>query len=276
MKNVNKTSAWIRLVAATIIAVALIAVLVLGIANGGVHFPIFSFGGSFNYPNGDKYTAGDTTITADQLKEIEINWTGGLVRIETYEGDTIQIHETASSSLSADDRVHSYYDNNGKLSIQYRKSQFMLFSSYNGSKELYVKIPSRLAGDIHSLSLDSVSAECSITGLTVKDVEIDNVSGGITVDSNVESFELDTVSGDCSLTSQTVPHEVSSDSVSGDFTLTVPADASFSIEQDSVSGDVDSEFTTSSKNGRLICGDGKNDWEFDSVSGDVYVRKLTE
>lgn len=275
MKNVNKTSAWIRLVAASIIAVALIAVLVLGIANGGGHFPSFSFG-SFNYPNGDKYTAGDTTITADQLKEIEINWVGGLVQMETYEGDTIQIYETSSSSLSADDRVHSYYDKNGKLSIQYRKSQFMLFGSYNENKELYVKIPASLAGDIHSLSLDSVSAECNITGLTVKDVEIDNVSGDITVDSNVESFELDTVSGDCSLTSRTVPHDVSSDSVSGDFTLTVPADASFSIEQDSVSGDVDSDFTTSSKNGRLICGDGKNDWEFDSVSGNVYVRKLTE
>lgn len=273
MNEKMKTGAWIRLIVSSVILLALIAVLILGIAKKSGFSFVFSSG--FHYADADRYTAGDTSIAASQLNGIEIDWVNGSIQINTYEGDTIVIRETASQRLSEAERVHSYLDDEGTLRIQYRKSEFFSFHNLD-SKKLEIKIPATLAVHIHDLSLDSVSADCQISGLSIKDCEIENVSGRITVSSDVSDFELDTVSGDCQVSTRTVPNDISTDSVSGNFTLLVPDSASFTAEQDSVSGRLDCDFATSSRDGRIVCGDGGNDWSFDSVSGDVYIRKLGE
>lgn len=273
MNEKMKTGAWIRLIVSSVILLALIAVLILGIAKkSGFSFVFFS---GFHYADADRYTAGDTSIAASQLNGIEIDWVDGSIQIDTYEGDTIVIRETASQQLSEAEQVHSYLDNEGTLRIQYRKSEFFSFHNLD-SKKLEIKIPATLADHIHDLSLDSVNADCQISGLSIKDCEIENVSGRITVNSDVSDFELDTVSGDCQVSTRTVPNDISTDSVSGNFTLLVPDSASFTAEQDSVSGRLDCDFSTSSRDGRIVCGNGGNDWSFDSVSGDVYIRKLGE
>lgn len=271
MNEKMKTGAWIRLIVSSVILLALIAVLILGIAKkSGFSFVFFS---GFHYADADRYTAGDTSIAASQLNGIEIDWVDGSIQIDTYEGDTIVIRETASQQLSEAEQVHSYLDNEGTLRIQYRKSEFFSFHNLD-SKKLEIKIPATLADHIHDLSLDSVNADCQISGLSIRDCEIENVSGRITVNSDVSDFELDTVSGDCQVSTRTVPNDISTDSVSGNFTLLVPDSASFTAEQDSVSGRLDCDFSTSSRDGRIVCGNGGNDWSFDSVSGDVYIRKL--
>lgn len=274
MNEKKKTGAWVRLIISSVILLALVTVLIIGMARGGSGFAFLSIGGS-HYSNADQYKAGDTSITTDQLKGIEINWISGSIQIDTYDGDTIEICETTSQHLPEADQVHSYLDNEGTLRIQYRKSEFFSLHTI-GSKKLEIKIPVTLAGSLNDFSLDSVSADCQISGLSIKDCDIENVSGSITVNSDVSTFDLDTVSGDCQVATHTVPEDVNTDSVSGDFTLLVPANASFTAEQDSVSGGINCSFATSSQDDRILCGEGGNDWNFDSVSGDVYIDKLTE
>jgi len=272
MKETNKTGAWVRLIVSSVIALLLIAILIMGIIRKGSGFPLFSFN-SFSYPNGDRYTAGNTSIKADRLKNLEINWVSGTIDVEAYEGDTIEITETSSHNLDEADRVHSYYAN-GELTIQFCKSQFFVFGS-RASKKLLIKIPKALAADIQNFTLDSVTSDNHITGLSVKYCDIDTVSGEITMNGDVQDFALDTVSGDCELTSRTTPADISVDSVSAEVTLLLPADTSFTAEQDSVSGKLSSDFpTTLSDDDTYICGDGgRGEWNFDSVSGDVRIMK---
>lgn len=276
MKKKSKTSAWIRLVTSSVLLLILTLFLVMGITKRGFDLPIFSFGPS-HYPNEDRYTVGNNSISATELKEIEVNWISGSVEIETYKGDTIEVSETCPNSLSEGDRVRSLYEN-GKLTIQFRESRFVLFGSYSGNKALHIQIPENLAKNIRNLTLDSVSSDNTVSGLTVQNCNVDNVSGQIIVDGTVHDFDLDTVSGGCQLTSYIAPKSVNTDSVSGDFTLIIPKDASFTAEHDSVSGKINSDFSmTLSGEDTFICGDGGTDeWKFDSVSGDVDIQRLMD
>lgn len=274
MKKKSKTSAWIRLITSSVLLLMLVLFLVMGITKRGFDLPIFSFGSS-HYPNADRYTVGNTSISATELKDIEINWISGAVEIETYKGDTIEVSETCPNSLSEGDRVRSLYEN-GTLTIQFRESRFVPFGSYSGNKTLHIRIPETLAKNVRDLTLDSVSSDNTVSGLTVQNCKIDNVSGQIIVDGTVKDFDLDTVSGDCQLTSYVSPNSVNTDSVSGDFTLIIPDSANFTIQHDSVSGKINSDFsTTLSGDDEYTCGNGGTDnWDFDSVSGDVFIQKL--
>lgn len=276
MKKKSKTSAWIRLVTSSVLLLILALFLVRVITNRGFDFPIFSFGSS-HYPNEDRYTVGHNSIPATELKEIEVNWISGSIEIETYKGNTIEVSETCPHSLSEGDRVRSLYED-GKLTIQFRESRFALFGSHSGNKALHIQIPETLAETVQELTLDSVSSDNTISGLTIQNCDVDNVSGQIIVDGSVQDFDLDTVSGNCRITSHTTPKSINTDSVSGDVTLTIPKDASFTAEHDSVSGKINSDFSmTLSGDDAFICGDGGTDeWKFDSVSGDVDIQKLMD
>lgn len=274
MKNKNKTGAWIRLITSTILLLILILILVMGMTRRGFDIPIFSFGSS-HYPNEDSYTVGNNSISATALKNIEVNWISGSIEIETYDGNTIEVSETCPHSLRQEDRVRSLYEN-GTLTIQFRQSRFALFGGIEGNKALHIRIPKTLAENIQNLSVDSVSSDNTISGLTIRNCNIDNISGEITVDGTIQDFNLDTISGDCRLTSHTIPRSVETDSVSGDVTLSIPEHGGFSIQHDSVSGKLNSDFpTTSFGDDEFVYGDGGTDeWEFDSVSGDVYIQRL--
>ena len=218
MKQKSKTGAWIRLVVFSILALALVNVLIAGITNRWNGFSFFSFGTSFRYPDSEKYTAGNNSITASQLKEMDINWVSGSIEIDTYEGETIEITETGNGNIGDDDRVRSYYED-GILHIQFRESTFFLFGAQTPRKTLHVKIPESLAGNIQNFALDSVSSDNSISGLSMKDCDIDKVSGELIIDGTVQNFNLNTVSGSCLLTSKTAPENINSDSVSGDICI---------------------------------------------------------
>ena len=273
MKEKKKTGAWIRLIVFSFLALILITILISGIRKGGMGIPFLSFS-SFQYANEEKYTVGDNSITASQLKDIDINWVSGSITLEAYDGDTIEITETSDSDISSDDRVRSCYEN-GVLTIQFRKSTFLLFGTQASGKNLKIRIPKTLAEGIENLSLDSVSSENSITGLSVKHCDIDTVSGDLTFDGTLQNLELDTVSGKCLISSQKAPDNIEADSVSGDVTLKIPGDSGFTAEQDGVSSNFNSEFPTSLTDDNYVCGNGgTGKWEFDSVSGDVRIEKL--
>lgn len=265
----KKRRAIVRLVISTLILSALISILVTGITKG-TRFSFFNFNFGNSYAHADKYTAGDTSITIDKLDEIDINWISGSVQVELYDGNSIEIQETNSDRLSVEDKVHSYYDN-GTLHIQFSESKHFNFHNTTLSKTLQIRIPKKLyldsAGSLNKLKIDSVSADITVNGLAIKSCIADTVSGNISLNGSLEKLKLDSVSGNTQLTSSITPTDIDTDSVSGDVTITVPADSRFSIEHDSASGDLDNAFPTSHEH-------HENDWEFDSVSGDVTIGCL--
>ena len=307
----RRESAWIRIIAWTIVAAVLFLILILGIM-GRFHGINIGFGSGYTYADAGKYKAGPGQIDAGQVNELDINWVDGSVKIQVYDGDTVQFQETASIKLKKNKQLH-YYNKNGRLMIQYQKSQRSLFSFGNsGNKEVTVKIPKKTAdamgyvgvdtvsgdtwmkgihaermnldtvsGDINieecsafKLDMDSTSGELIGRGLDVKDsLETDTTSGNVKIEGNFEAIETDTVSGSVEVISSTCPNKVETDSTSGEVLLVIPENDGFTYKMDSVSGSFRCDFEVSQEEDRGEYKNGNASFRFDSVSGNVSIRK---
>lgn len=290
----KNTSAWIRLIISSCLLLCFTGILLIGIVGKGISFPLsFHFSSGNSYRDAEKYSVGNASLSVASLRNLDIDWYGGQIKVTPYDGTTLEILEQSSDSLDDDDKVHYYY-NNDKLSIKYRASEFFFsFGIRNDEKKLELKIPRNLLKDLNTLDIDVTSADVFLSDLTAPRVNIDTVSGAITA-TNVtfnDLLNIDGVSGDCKLegdfsqiksdtvsgqievNSRTTPKSLDLESVSGDFSLTIPSDSNFTAEHDSASGDFNCDFTTTTHGDEKICGDGSNEYSFDTVSGNVEIHK---
>lgn len=293
----KKSSAWIRLIAFSIVALVLTGVLLIGCFGEGFSFDSdFSFGffSGVHYSNADAYAVGNGSVAADTLTDVEIHWRSGAITIMPSDGKQIEITESPSEKLKDKDKLRYLYKN-GKLTIQYKKSSFSFFSfSSSSRKKLEVKIPRNLISQLSDVTIDNVSADVELSNLTTKTLYIDNVSGivkgkditaskktdietvsgDITVQGSLGGIVSDTVSGDCTYTSDTTPENIDMESVSGDILVTLPQDASFKADYDTVSGDFFCDFDTTNNGDSVVHGSGENNFSFDTVSGNIRLWKM--
>lgn len=280
-----KTSAIIRIVIYSLILVLLAGLL--GIGLGVWDFGLghlFSFG--YTYPNSSSYQAGGSSVSAQGITELEITWVAGSVNIQVTEGDSITFRE--SPTVSEDNQLQ-YLVSGNRLILQYRKS-----GGFWGSipaKDLTLEIPRSVLGRLNLVDIDTTSASLTVHNLEAQILEIDNVSGQVTLENcslysmdldttsgdltftgQAQDVSIDTVSGDARLDLQAVPSSLEFDSTSGDCEITLPKDASFSAEQDSVSGDFTSGFPMSKHGDTYSTGSGGGSFSFDTVSGDVSIQ----
>ena len=307
----RREAAWIRIIAWAIAAAVLFLILILGLT-GHFHGINLGFGSGYTYADAGKYKAGAGQIDADQVNELDINWIDGSVKVQVYDGDTVQFKERASKRLKKNKQLH-YYNKNGRLMIQYQKSQRSLFSFGNsGNKELIVRIPEKTAramgyvsvdtvsgdtwmkgihaekinldtvsGDIDiekcsafNLDMDSTSGDLTGRGLDIEDrLETDTTSGSVEIEGNFEAIEVDTVSGSVEVVSSICPNKVETDSTSGDVLLVIPENDGFTYKKDSVSGSFRCDFEISQEKDRGEYKNGGASFRFDTVSGNVSIRK---
>lgn len=281
----NKTGAIIRIICFSFLALLLTGILIAGIMKKDFSFDfnLFNFGffSSNNYENADKYTAGNIEITPTEegLKDLNINWIDGNVKVIPYDGTTISVSETAHGTISKEDSVHTYY-HDGILDIQYSQSNTWSFGISNRatSKQLEVRIPLALCTNLQTIETSLVSANAEISDITANSLITETVSGEITYTGEINLVDCESVSGNISISSAATPKEISTDTVSGDVTLGIPDSSQFEAELDSVSGNIRCDFDTTSSSlednsGSLTCGNGNDgSYEFDSVSGDVTIQ----
>ena len=123
-----RTSAWIRLVVWSVALVALVAIFVLALCYPGLfpgQFFRFVTGGSISYEDSELYTVGGGAVQAYGIKEIEINWTAGNVRIEAAEGREITMEEQGAETARDEMR---YLLRDGKLITSTAAGTAMEFS----------------------------------------------------------------------------------------------------------------------------------------------------
>lgn len=277
----KKQSAIVRIVAWSVVAVVLTAMLLLGIKGklGNISTGRFSISLAQQYRDASKYQAGNASIGGDEVKALEINWLDGTIDVEVYDGDTVEVSETADKSLDESDKLH-YYNRDGRLIIQYRKSERKFFSWFGSSdlnKRLLIRIPKATAGALKDLDIDTISSDSVVSGLTAETMTLDSTSGdfelkgcaagSLEMDSTSGSLkgdllkvsgglEADTTSGNADL--KGTFGRVDFDTVSGSLTLDAQ-NCPERIETDTVSGDVN-----------LILPEGEGfSYEMDSVSGGV-------
>jgi DUF4097 and DUF4098 domain-containing protein YvlB len=149
----------------------------------------------------------------------------------------------------------------------------------------------------YDLSIETVSADVEILGIQAKKCEFENVSGEISasllgemtslqvenVSGNVnihvdrlDRFDIESVSGNVSLTGGDI-RSGDIETVSGNVSLYIPPNHGYTVDFDSVSGDIDLHGTEVSKIGdRYTVGDGSRKYDVETVSGDVKISEYKE
>ena len=104
-------------------------------------------------------------------------------------------------------------------------------------------------------------------------VELESASGGMQISAaSLDSLSVRSTSGevDCALAS--VPPACSIHAVSGDVALSLPADADFTADVRTTSGDLASDFAMRRDGGSYVCGSGSAHIRIETTSGDVAIR----
>ena len=299
-------------ISAVLLAVILILGIRGDFRNVGFGSFSFGFNSSVQYSDADKYRPGNVEINGDEIESLEVNWVDGTITVEVYDGDTVQVSEKARKELEESKQLH-YYNKNGRLMIQYRKAEKSWFSfGDNLRKELTIRIPVKTAEAMGEIQIDTVSSDTEIRGISAEQMKLDSTSGDfmltkchmseldmdstsgslkgealtvkgkmdtdttsgtIDVKGSFGSVEADTVSGDITVDSGICPEKVRTDGVSGEVTLILPDNRGFTYESDTVSGSVECEFQITYKDDKGIYKDGDASFSFDSVSGDIIIKK---
>ena len=173
---------------------------------------------------------------------------------------------TVSASVSADDLGLDELEINtvsGRVNLEHLVADEASVNSVSGKVDMY------MCG-FESLRLDSVSGEAQFSGEAHK-IKGSSVSGKFDFTLKVcREIKISTMSGDITLALAGTPREVQIDTTSGTTRLTLPKDASCTIDIDSMSGKLYlNDETVSGKH--LSLGDGTADYDFDTMSGSVYV-----
>lgn len=307
----KKKNAKIRFYSWLTASIVLTLILVLGIS--GVSFGkgfTIGCGGfriGYSYPNASKYKAGNFTLE-EEINQLEVNWTSGSVTVEVTEGDKVYAEET---EVSDDDRKMRYLVENGKLIIQYQKAKMFSFGDWSKSKDLTVYVPKNMAQNMKLMDIETVSADVDISefqsrsidfetvsgkinikdlaaktmdiecvsgdisgsGIQADELYAETVSGSLDMEGVFEKADIEAVSGDIKLGCDNFIKEVYAETVSGNITLYIPEENGFTAELDSVSGDLNTEFSVSGKKDKIVYENGSAEFDFETVSGDVWIRK---
>lgn len=281
-----KSNAVMRILLYSAVLIVLIGILVCGLFFGMFSGRRSNF--SFGWDDDAVVTSSGST-GADRIRQLEIDWASGSITIQPGETDSILYEETGAGQSKYQMAVS---ESGGKLSIRYCKNRMMpgIGLSGNTRKDLTITVPADWVCE--ELELNVASADVDISGLTIRQVDFNGASGvcsfrGCTVD----ELEADTASGDIRYTGtlnsldcgaasasfrgvlDNCPDKIKMSSASGDLDLTLPADAGFTLDKSTASGEFFSEFPTLNQNGNHICGDGSCRITFSAASGNVTVRK---
>ena len=203
------------------------------------------------YDEGFEYTEGDTQIDVSDVNTIDIQWSAGVVYVQSWNESNIMIQEYAQSELSERTRMEIALEN-GVLTVRYRSS--MGIGNVKGQKWLTVLVPEGLMGE---LDIATASAAVQMTGLEADTLRAASISGDITVtDCCAQTSDFSSTSG--MLILQTLESDqVEASTTSGDICGNLWFD---SARISSTSGDID--FTATDTTGSLAAR---------TVSGDIRI-----
>ncbi len=290
MKRKSLKPLWIVLI---VIAALVLLAVVVGILNALIGKGEWLIGWQNYRYDETGYQVGGGTVYQTEITELDISWVTGGVEVTVSEDDAyVSLSETSQNELDETAQLRWKVDENGKLTVKWRKSAWYLQAGMP-KKQLTVRIPSHLAQNLTDLEVTAVSAPVAVTGLETRQMELTTVSGGIHLSAcRVQQLELTTVSGsvtaeECAvqkleaqsvsgaleLAMEACPARTEIETVSGPVKLTLPADASFRLGYKTVSGKLVSDFALTQQDGEQICGTGDCKLDIATTGGGLTLVK---
>ena len=293
-----KSRAIVRLVICSILALLLVTVLVCGLVFGfdsiKINLPFIS-SYSFSAYDVSSYNVGNGTAAAAGIKNINIDWVSGDVNIIAYDGGEVKVEESMAdgTAISADNMKMRWAVDGETLRVVFCKPRIIINSFRRAHKTLNVYLPTSLIAELNDVDVDLVSADLNASGITCDKISTDSVSGKVRI-SDCATHEISadgvsgsyhfsgsaayvdviSVSGEIELALTNNANEIELETTSGDMILALAADASFTADYDSVSGDFSCELPIAMKNGDYICGGGDTEISIATVSGDIAIIEL--
>ena len=260
----------------------------------------------FSYPDAENYSVGAAEFS-ETVEHIEIDWLAGNVTVVSNRLDTVSFSEESLAALTEDTQLHYWLDGT-TLHMKFCRSGKWRLDGLE--KDLTVLVPENLpltsltvksmSAGIHlnalqaeSASIGTSSGNVELTDCAVTDiVQVDTTSGWMDMSliepletfawgttsgtlqitaPKVRNFSAGSVSGEVSLSVKEEPETLSIKTTSGSIDLALPEDASFTLDYDSISGDLSSDLPCRKESGQYLFGDGKTEYQIGTVSGDVQI-----
>ena len=241
------------------------------------------------------YTGSDYALPeGTDITALDIDWISGEVEILVTSGNAVSLMERMDRGTSpAYAMVVSEQD--GVLKVRYVEDEFLTLPNLP-AKKLVVHLPREMAENLTEVRLNSVSADFDVDPLTVRekfefssvsgdletdfitaegvDAEMSTVSGKIELDGSFRQVNGESTSGELDLKLRTCPEKVSLVTVSGKVDVELPRDAGFTLNYDTVSGDLECDFAAKRSGEKLICGDGGCEISVSTTSGDLKIEVI--
>jgi len=288
-----KANAIIRIVLFSLLILILLGILLAGIGFSSFRF-ISGTGNSAQEAEPNRVIAREEAIrvSADSVRELEIDWVAGDIILQPADVDAIVISE---SGVSNGEYAMVCKQSGDELTIQFTQESIRISLFGNNtqvelSKDLTILVPRGWACE--TLEVNAAAATLEVKDLTIQQVEFDGASGTCRFHNcSVDKLDLDTASGDVTFSGSlnildcdaasagiyaqlsNVPARMDMDTMSGDLEITLPEHAGFTVSIDSISGDFSTDFETSKHGDRYVCGDGSCHIQVDAMSGDVAIWK---
>lgn len=122
------------------------------------------------------------------------------------------------------------------------------------------------------LTVNTASGSAAVSASSVGTVKANTASGNVNLSlMSADEVELDTTSGGLTAVFGVTPARMDVETTSGDVNLTLPADASFTLDVDTASGDFRSDIPLIYGVGTYKAGDGSAKWKLNTTSGDITI-----
>ena len=169
--------------AAFIVGGLILGAILLGVLNGLIGKGEWNLGWT-NYRYDDSaYRTGEGTIPAPALEKIEVDWIDGSVTVVICQDAYVSVSESAPADLTEKTQLHWFVSEDGKtLSIKYRGSSSFWGTTKDKEKDLILRIPEKLLGQLQTLSINAVSSNVTISNILVDNMDVKTASGNVTIE----------------------------------------------------------------------------------------------
>lgn len=236
--------------------------------------------------SGESLTERSYEIT-DRVDSLDLEWVSGKVDVYVAEGVTVRLVERSDKGIY-DNEALQWRVEDGELKVRWSSAKLSASTMLN-SKDLAVYLPAAawdelsfetVSADLtvhdaltcRELDLDATSGTVDVRDVAADELDVESVSGSVTVSGAFREVKTESVSGSVSLALTSAAEEIKMNSVSGAQTLAVSDGSGFTLKFDSVSGTLDSALALTAQNGTYRFGDGGCKIEVETVSGNLKLR----
>ncbi len=264
---------------------------------------------AIKYEDSESYSVGNAEIPLN-ITRLDIEWNEGKVNLIPFEGSKVKIEEQYDGELDRQYNLRYKVENATLTIKPCASGELPYSLNDMFEKELNIYIPYALSEKLTDIKINTSSAyvfinegihteTVNITStsgqITIKDIscdtmQLESVSGHINLSDisarllnttntsgqtkltakNVDKLTIESVSGAIIAQAHIAPKSADLESVSGEISLKIPENDGFTLDFDTVSGCISSDFSLGSND---VYKNGEKQYKIETVSSNVRIAK---